>query len=75
MSFIRLEILFALDVGVGKQMLLAILIIAVALGAESKLQCVIILVCPTTYRTFMLCYPCIALNLMLKLCPALHLLG
>ena len=60
--------------GMCKQMILAILIIPVALGAEPKLQIFVILVRLPADSTFMPGNMRIAFDVLLKLCPPLHLL-
>lgn len=57
-----------------KKMLLAVLIISVAFGAETELQRRIILVRPSADRAFMLCNLGIALDFMPKFRPSSDLL-
>ena len=64
----------SLHMRMGKEMLLAVLIISVAFGAETELQHRIILVRPSADRTLMFCDLRIALDFMPELRPSLHLL-
>ena len=59
----------------GKQMLLTILIIAVAFGAKTKFQCGVRLFRLAADRTFVLCDAGTGImsDLALKLCAAFHL--
>ena len=57
----------------GKQMILAVLIVSVTLGTETKFQCLIILIRPATDRTFMLGNPGIFPDLMSEFRSSLYL--
>ena len=57
----------------GKQMILAVLIISVTLGTETKFQCLIIIIRPAADRTFMLRNPGIFPDLMFEFRPSLYL--